>query len=46
MIDNHPAVTSFFQRMTFIHLAVVTLLLPEGRDGIKMHVILLKKQSR
>ena len=43
MTDNHPAVASFFERMTFIHLAGVTLLLPEGRGGIKMHVIPIKK---
>ena len=43
MTDNHPAVASFFERMTFIHLAGVTLMLPEGRGGIKMHVIPIKK---
>lgn len=43
MIDNHPAVTSFFQRMTFNHLEGVTLLLPEGRGEIKMHVIPIEK---
>ena len=43
MIDNHPAVASFFERMTFIPLAGVTLMLPEGRGGIKMHVIPIEK---
>ena len=43
MIDNHPAVASFFQRMTFNHLAGVTLMLPEGRGGIGIHVIPIKK---
>ena len=43
MTDNHAAVASFFERMTFIHLAGVTLMLPEGRGGIKMHVIPIKK---
>ena len=43
MTDNHPAVVSFFQRMTFIPLAGVTLMLPEGRGGIKMHVVPIEK---
>ena len=43
MTDNHPAVASFFERMTFIHLAGFTLLLPEGRGGIGMHVIPIEK---
>ena len=46
MIDKHPAVASFFQRMTFIPLAGVTLMLPEGRGGIKMHVIPIEKNNR
>ena len=43
MTDNHPAVASFFERMTFNHLEGVPLLLPEGRGGIKMHVIPIEK---
>ena len=43
MTDNHPAVTSFFEKMTFIPIGGVTLLLPEGRGGIKMHVIPIEK---
>ena len=43
MTDKHPAVASFFERMTFIQLAEVTLMLPAGRGGIKMHVIPIKK---
>ena len=43
MAVNHPAVASFFERMTFIHFEEVTLMLPEGRGGIKMHVIPIEK---
>lgn len=42
-IDEHPAVASFFERMTFIPLAGVTQLLPEGGDGVGMHVIPVEK---
>ena len=38
-IKNNPAVTSMFERMTFIPLAGVTELLPPGGDGVGMHVI-------
>ena len=42
-IDEHPAVASFFERMTFIPLAGVTQMLPEGGDGVGMHVIPVEK---
>ncbi len=38
-IEKNPAVTSFFERMTFIPLAGVTQMIPPGGDGIGMHVI-------
>jgi len=38
-IKKNPAVTSFFERMTFIPLAGVTQMVPPGGDGIGMHVI-------
>ena len=43
MAVNHPAVASFFEMMTFIHFEEVSLMLPEGRGGIKMHVSPIKK---
>lgn len=42
-IDDHPPIASFFERMTFIPLAGVTQLLPEGGDGVGMHVIPVEK---
>ena len=38
-IERNPAVTSFFERMTFIPLAGITQMVPPGGDGIGMHVI-------
>lgn len=38
-IEKNPAVTSFFERMTFIPLAGITQMIPPGGDGIGMHVI-------
>ncbi len=38
-IEKNPAVTSFFERMTFIPLAGITQMVPPGGDGIGMHVI-------
>ena len=42
-IAKNPAVTSFFERMTFIPLAGVTEMLPPGGDGVGMHVIPVEK---
>ena len=42
-ILKNPAVTSFFERMTFIPLAGVTEMVPPGGDGIGMHVIPVEK---
>lgn len=36
---KNPAVTSFFERMTFVPLAGITQMVPPGGDGIGMHVI-------
>ena len=42
-IQKNPAVTSFFERMTFIPLAGITQMVPPGGDGIGMHVIPVEK---
>ncbi len=38
-INKNPAVTSFFERMTFLPLENITSMVPPGGDGIGMHVI-------
>lgn len=38
-IEKHPSNASFFERMTFVPLTKVTPMVPEGGDGIGMHVI-------
>ncbi len=42
-LENHPAVASFFERMTYIPLAGITQMVPEGGSGIGMHVIPVEK---
>lgn len=42
-IEENPTVTSFFERMTFIPLAGITQMVPQGGDGIGMHVIPVEK---
>ena len=42
-IKEHPSNASFFERMTFIPLTKVTPMVPEGGDGIGMHVIPVEK---
>jgi len=42
-IEKNPAVTSFFERMTFIPLAGVTHMVRPGGNGIGMHVIPVEK---
>ena len=42
-IEDHPALGSFFERMTYIPLAGITQLVPEGGSGIGMHVIPVEK---
>ncbi len=36
---EHPAVASFFERMTYLPLAKVTQMVPPGGAGVGMHVI-------
>lgn len=43
-IERNPAVTNFFERMTFIPLAGITQMIPEGGDGVGMHVIPVEKE--
>lgn len=38
-IEKNPAVTSFFERMTFLPLNGITQMVPPGGGGIGMHVI-------
>ena len=42
-IEKNPAVTSFFERMTFIPLANITQMVQPGGMGIGMHVIPVEK---
>ena len=42
-IEKNPAVTSFFERMTFIPLAGITHMVAPGGMGIGMHVIPVEK---
>lgn len=43
VLEEHPALGSFFERMTFIPLAKVTPMVPQGGNGIGMHVIPVEK---
>ncbi len=43
-LENHPAVASFFERMTFLPLDGVTHMVPLGGAGIGMHVIPVEKE--
>lgn len=42
-IDEHPEVTAFFERMTFLPLEKITPMVPPGGAGIGMHVIPVEK---
>lgn len=42
-IDKNPPVASFFERMTFAPLTMITPMVPQGGDGIGMHVIPVEK---
>ena len=42
-IERNPAVTSFFERMTFVPLAGITQMVAPGGMGIGMHVIPVEK---
>ncbi len=42
-IQDHPEVTAFFERMTFLPLEHITPMVPPGGAGIGMHVIPVEK---
>ena len=42
-LKDHPALASFFERMTYIPLAGITQMVPPGGAGIGMHVIPVEK---
>ena len=42
-IEEHPEVTAFFERMTFLPLEKITPMVPPGSSGIGMHVIPVEK---
>ena len=42
-LQQHPAVASFFERMTFLPLDGLTQLIPPGGAGVGMHVIPVEK---
>lgn len=43
LMDRHPELASFFERMTFLPLEKVTPMVPQGGAGIGMHVIPVEK---
>ena len=43
LIAEHPEVTAFFERMTFLPLEKITPMVPPGGAGIGMHVIPVEK---
>ena len=43
LIDRHPELAMFFERMTFLPLEKVTAMVPPGGAGIGMHVIPVEK---
>jgi len=42
-LKDHPALASFFERMTFIPLDGITQMVPPGGAGVGMHVIPVEK---
>ena len=42
-VKDHPALASFFERMTYIPLDGITQMVPPGGSGIGMHVIPVEK---
>ncbi|MDD7416414.1 MAG: FAD-dependent oxidoreductase [Treponemataceae bacterium] len=42
-LKEHPAVASFFERMTYIPLKGITQMIPQGGAGVGMHVIPVEK---
>ena len=43
LMDKHPELAMFFERMTFLPLEKITPLVPMGGSGIGMHVIPVEK---
>ena len=43
LMDRHPELAMFFERMTFLPLEHVTAMVPPGGGGIGMHVIPVEK---
>ena len=43
LMDKHPELAMFFERMTFLPLAGITQMAPPGGAGIGMHVIPVEK---
>lgn len=43
VIDNHPIIADFFERMAFLPLEKVTPMVPLGGAGVGMHVIPVEK---
>ena len=43
LMDRHPELAMFFERMTFLPLEKVTAMVPPGGAGIGMHVIPVEK---
>ena len=43
LMDKHPELAMFFERMTFLPLEKVTAMVPAGGSGIGMHVIPVEK---
>ncbi|MDE5897112.1 MAG: FAD-dependent oxidoreductase, partial [Clostridia bacterium] len=43
LMDKHPELAMFFERMTFLPLEHVTAMVPPGGSGVGMHVIPVEK---
>lgn len=43
LMDRHPELAMFFERMTYLPLAGITQMVPPGGGGIGMHVIPVEK---
>ena len=43
LMEEHPEVARFFERMTFLPLTIVSAMVPPGGAGIGMHVIPVEK---
>ena len=43
LMDRHPELSMFFERMTFLPLEKITPMIPPGGSGVGMHVIPVEK---